>query len=99
MWSGNGGTGEEPLPEGLFWLLLTGQVPTQEQADSLSKEWNERAAIPNHVIQVRDMLSQYIISLAALNSVALSNGSLEPSVKVFTVFEFSVCLSEMWVFI
>lgn len=23
--------GEEPLPEGLFWLLVTGEVPTQEQ--------------------------------------------------------------------
>merc|ERR1711953_191655 len=23
--------GEEPLPEGLFWLLLTGEVPTEEQ--------------------------------------------------------------------
>ncbi|KAK1897802.1 Citrate synthase mitochondrial [Dissostichus eleginoides] len=24
--------GEEPLPEGLFWLLITGQVPTEEQS-------------------------------------------------------------------
>ena len=23
--------GEEPLPEGLFWLLLTGEVPTEAQ--------------------------------------------------------------------
>lgn len=23
--------GEQPLPEGLFWLLLTGDVPTDEQ--------------------------------------------------------------------
>jgi len=23
--------GEEPLPEGLFWLLMTNKVPTQEQ--------------------------------------------------------------------
>ena len=23
--------GEEPLPEGLFWLLLTGDVPTDAQ--------------------------------------------------------------------
>ncbi|CAF4929792.1 unnamed protein product, partial [Rotaria socialis] len=23
--------GEEPLPEGLFWLLATSQIPTQEQ--------------------------------------------------------------------
>jgi len=26
--------GEEPLPEGLFWLLLTGEVPTYEQANA-----------------------------------------------------------------
>ena len=23
--------GEEPLPEGLFWLLVTGEIPTEEQ--------------------------------------------------------------------
>lgn len=41
--------GAEPLPEGLFWLLLTGDVPTKAQAASLSKEWAERAALPQHV--------------------------------------------------
>ena len=29
--------GEEPLPEGLFWLLVTGNVPTKEQVDAISK--------------------------------------------------------------
>ena len=24
-------TGEEPLPEGLFWLLVTGDIPTEAQ--------------------------------------------------------------------
>ena len=28
--------GAEPLPEGLFWLLVTGQVPTQAQTQALS---------------------------------------------------------------
>ena len=28
--------GEEPLPEGLFWLLVTGQVPTEEQVSGRS---------------------------------------------------------------
>ena len=27
--------GEEPLPEGLFWLLVTSQVPTQQQVSIL----------------------------------------------------------------
>lgn len=29
--------GEEPLPEGLFWLLLTGKIPTQQQAAAVTK--------------------------------------------------------------
>lgn len=28
--------GEEPLPEGLFWLLVTGQVPTEEQVSQVT---------------------------------------------------------------
>lgn len=31
--------GEEPLPEAIFWLLLTGDVPTDEQTRAISKAW------------------------------------------------------------
>lgn len=72
---GNGGTGEQPLPEALFWLLLTGDVPTQQQADAISKEWNDRAAIPNHVTQMLNNfpsnlhpMSQFSAAITALNS-------------------------------
>ena len=37
-----GKTGREMLPEAMFWLLLTGQVPTEEQVRGLSKELAER---------------------------------------------------------
>ena len=37
-----GKTGTEMLPESMFWLLLTGQVPTEEQVRGLSKELAER---------------------------------------------------------
>uniref|UniRef100_A0A7S3YYQ6 Citrate synthase n=1 Tax=Lotharella globosa TaxID=91324 RepID=A0A7S3YYQ6_9EUKA len=40
--------GEEPLPEGLFWLLLTGEIPTEEEVKGLSAEFAKRAAIPAH---------------------------------------------------
>lgn len=72
---GKGGCGEEPLPEALFWLLVTGDIPTQQQADAVSKEWNERAAIPNHVIQMLNNfpsnlhpMSQFSAAITALNS-------------------------------
>jgi len=29
--------GHEPLPEGLFWLLLTGKMPTDAQVAAVSK--------------------------------------------------------------
>jgi len=38
-----GKTGTEMLPESMFWLLLTGKVPTEHQVRELSKELAERA--------------------------------------------------------
>ncbi|MGH0187779.1 UNVERIFIED_CONTAM: hypothetical protein FKN15_026895 [Acipenser sinensis] len=67
--------GEEPLPEGLFWLLVTGQVPTQDQVSWLSKEWARRAALPSHVVTMLDNfptnlhpMSQFSAAITALNS-------------------------------
>ena len=38
--------GEEPLPEGIFYLLLTGDVPTADDAVEITKEWQKRSALP-----------------------------------------------------
>ncbi|EJD06681.1 citrate synthase [Fomitiporia mediterranea MF3/22] len=66
--------GSEPLPEGLFWLLLTGEVPTAEQAKELSKDWAARAAIPEFVEELLDRcptslhpMSQFSLAVTALN--------------------------------
>ncbi|KAF2293667.1 hypothetical protein GH714_003958 [Hevea brasiliensis] len=48
--------GGEPLPEGLFWLLLTGKVPSKEQVDALSKELRDRATVPDYVYKAIDAL-------------------------------------------
>ena len=67
--------GEEPLPEGLFWLLVTGEIPTEDQVRNLSKEWADRAALPGHVVQMLNNfpsnlhpMSQFSAAIAALNS-------------------------------
>jgi len=44
-----GKPGAEPTPEALFWLLLTGEVPTKAQADALTQELHSRAKLPAHV--------------------------------------------------
>ena len=65
--------GSEPLPEGLFWLLLTGEVPTQEQVNELSKDWAARAAIPEFVEELLDRcpptlhpMSQFSLAVTAV---------------------------------
>merc|ERR1712214_86688 len=67
--------GEEPLPEGLFWLLLTGDIPTEEQVRAVSKEWASRAALPGHVVTMLNNfpetvhpMSQFAAAITALNS-------------------------------
>lgn len=67
--------GSEPLPEGLFWLLVTGEVPTQEQVAELSKDWAARAAIPAFVEEILDRcpptlhpMSQFSLAVTAVRS-------------------------------
>lgn len=67
--------GNEPLPEGLFFLLLTGAVPNAEQVAWVSREWQKRAAVPAHVTSTLAALpaslhpmSQLILASAALQS-------------------------------
>ncbi|KAI5988895.1 citrate synthase [Pisolithus marmoratus] len=66
--------GSEPLPEGLFWLLVTGEVPTQEQVSALSRDWAARATIPEFVEEILDRcpptlhpMSQFSLAVTALN--------------------------------
>ncbi|VEU23990.1 DEKNAAC105162 [Brettanomyces naardenensis] len=67
--------GNEPLPEALFWLLLTGEVPTAEQTKALSEDLAARAKLPKHVEDLLDScpstlhpMAQFSIGINALES-------------------------------
>lgn len=42
----------EPLPEGLFYLMLIGEIPDEEDVLNLSKDWATRSYVPQHVFDV-----------------------------------------------
>ena len=75
--------GSEPLPEGLFWLLVTGEIPTYEQVSKLSQDWAARAAIPEFVEEILDRcpptlhpMSQFSLAVTAVrHSFVLSAAS------------------------
>jgi citrate synthase len=65
--------GQEPLPEGLFWLLLTGEVPSEQQVRDLSAEWAARSDLPKFVEELIDRcpntlhpMAQFSIAVTAL---------------------------------
>uniref|UniRef100_A0AC35U048 Citrate synthase n=1 Tax=Rhabditophanes sp. KR3021 TaxID=114890 RepID=A0AC35U048_9BILA len=67
--------GSEPLPEAIWWLLCTGDIPTDKQVAAISKEWASRADLPEHIVQMLDNfpshlhpMAQFISAIAALNS-------------------------------
>lgn len=68
--------GAEPLPEGLFWLLITGDVPTKAQVNAISKEWAQRAELPPHVVTMLNNfpasrmhpMTQFSAAITALNT-------------------------------
>jgi citrate synthase len=47
---------KEPLPEGLFWLMLVDEIPTKEEVQWLSDEWEKRANVTQHTWDVLDAL-------------------------------------------
>jgi citrate synthase len=48
--------GDEPLPEGLFYLMLVGELPTQEEAEHITSVWQRRSHVPNYVFATIDAL-------------------------------------------
>ena len=48
--------GSEPLPEGLFYLMLIGELPTEEDVQHVTSVWQRRSHVPTHVFQTIDAL-------------------------------------------
>ncbi|NIG53268.1 citrate (Si)-synthase, eukaryotic [Chitinophaga sp. Cy-1792] len=48
--------GQEPLPEGLFYLMLIGELPTEEDVQDLSATLGRRSHVPNHVFDAIEAL-------------------------------------------
>ena len=67
--------GEQPLPEGLFYLMLTGELPTKENANYITDIWQRRSHVPNHVFAAIDALplnthpmTMFVVGVMALQT-------------------------------
>src|SRR5664279_195216 len=65
----------EPLPEGLFYLMLLGELPGEKDVQELTANWQRRSHVPNHVFDAIEALpvsthpmTQFVIAIMALQT-------------------------------
>lgn len=88
--------GNEPLPEGLFWLLITGDVPSKAQVDAVSKEWAGRAALPAHVV---NMLNNFPSTLHPMSQLSCAITALNHDSKFAKAYSEGVHKSKYWEYV
>ena len=73
-----GTSGVEMLPEAMFWLLLTGEIPTTSQIRTFSRELAEKARLPRHVRSMINgfpkfvhPMTQFACAVSALSSTSV----------------------------
>lgn len=67
--------GSEPLPEGIFYLMLFNELPDEAAVQAVREEWRKRAGLPAHVKAVIDALpgdahpmTQFVTGIMALRT-------------------------------
>jgi len=67
--------GDEPLPEGLFHLMLVGELPNEEEVNHITNVWQRRSHVPNHVFATIDALplnthpmTMFVVGVMALQT-------------------------------
>ncbi|WP_336515829.1 citrate (Si)-synthase, eukaryotic [Pollutibacter soli] len=67
--------GSEPLPEGLFYLMLVGDMPTEADVNMLTANWQRRSHVPNYVFDTIEALpvsahpmTQFVVGIMALQT-------------------------------
>ena len=51
--------GSEPLPEGLFYLMLLAELPNDDDVHHITNVWQRRSHVPSHVFDVIDSFPSY----------------------------------------
>jgi citrate synthase len=85
--------GQEPLPEAVLWLLLTGEVPTAEQTKSVSDEFAKNASLPAHV---KSMLDNFPKDVHPMTQLSAAVCAMNSESKFAKAYQEGVRKSEYW---
>jgi len=84
----------EPIPEGLLYLLLTGEIPTQEQAAEVTRELSKRRELPAASAKLIDSLPR---NMHPMTQLCVGILSLQPESKFAAAYGAGVHKNKYWV--
>ncbi|CAM6078280.1 unnamed protein product [Sphagnum tenellum] len=85
--------GGEPLPEGLLWLLVTGEVPSKDQVAGLTKDLRARSKVPGFVF---DVLNQFPKSAHPMTQLTAGIMALQTGSEFAKAYEQGIHKSKYW---
>ncbi|CAG9329418.1 unnamed protein product [Blepharisma stoltei] len=87
----------EPLPEAMFYLLITGEVPSNSDCDILVREIAERSeTIPEHTVRIVNSLPQH---MHPMNQLSIGVLSLQTESKFVRAYNAGVKKENYWEYV
>ena len=75
---------DEPLPEGVFYLLLTGDFPDSKQVEEISRYWAEHADLPPHIVSMLNKFPPNLSPMAQLSAAITACNTESLFVKAYS---------------
>ncbi|KAF4264585.1 hypothetical protein CNMCM8812_003519 [Aspergillus fumigatus] len=88
-----GTSGTEMLPEAMFWLLLTGQVPSTNQVRAFSRELAEQSHLPQHIL---DLIKSFPRSMHPMTQLSIAVAALNTESKFAKAYEKGLSKADYW---
>lgn len=85
--------GEEPLPEGIFWLLLTGDLPKKKDVREVTKEWQARSEVPQATWKI---LKSLPVDMHPMTQFSIGIMSLQPTSEYVKKYNEGISKAELW---
>lgn len=88
-----GTSGTEMLPEAMFWLLLTGKIPTTTQIRAFSRELAEKSYLPQHIL---DLFKTFPKDMHPMTQLSVAVGALNTESKFAKAYEKGLPKADYW---
>jgi len=87
--------GKEIIAESMFWLLLTGEVPTEQQTRELSRQLAENGSLPKYI---EDVVDAFPRSLHPMTQLGMGVAALNHDSKFVQAYNKGVPKLDYWIY-